>query len=138
MSYKHVGCPKREPIIEKILEAPLSSLVLGAGAETIRMHNNSLLAFDQHRRNLTKIRSELENLVEYGHSTVLWAVETPVYWERLNESHKMITNEAVSQYNAEASRVKYAIHMLMGCSHFQLYFRCFKTVKLLCGPACSV
>ena len=80
-------------------------IVIGSGAESIKMSNNSQTVLDQHRRNLTKLRTELENIAEYGGSKVLWALEPPVHWDRLNLSDKAITNEAIWQYNVESSRV---------------------------------
>ena len=80
-------------------------IVLGSGAASIKLSNNSQTSLDQHRRNLTRLRVELENIVQFGGSKVLWALEPPVYWDRLNKSDKFITNEAISQYNQESSKV---------------------------------
>ena len=80
-------------------------LVMGAAMESILMSNNSGTALDHHRRNLTKLRSELENIVTYGGSKVLWTLEPPVYWERLNGSRRVLTNDAIARYNAESSQV---------------------------------
>ena len=80
-------------------------IVLGSGAASIKLSNNSQTSLDQHRRNLTRLRVELENIVQFGGSKVLWALEPPVYWDRLNKTESFITNEAISQYNQESSRV---------------------------------
>ena len=45
-------------------------IVLGAGSFSILESNNSLVRLDQHRRNLTKLRVELENIAQYGSSKV--------------------------------------------------------------------
>ena len=80
-------------------------IVIGSGAASIKQSNNSAASLDQHRRNLTRLRVELENIVQFGGSKVLWALEPPVYWDRLNKSDNFITNEAISRYNLESSRV---------------------------------
>ena len=49
-------------------------LVLGAGTSAILMSNGSEVALDKHRRNLTKLRPDLENIAEFGGSKVLWAL----------------------------------------------------------------
>ena len=95
-------------------------LVIGAGAASIKISNNSLVTLDEHRRNLTRVRVELENMVEYGGSKVLWAMEPPVNWERLNDSNKMLTNDAISIYNSEANRVFHESKVTIWTSLFSL------------------
>ena len=50
-------------------------VVLGAGTEAIMMSNSSEVALDEHRRNLTKLRPDLENMAEFGGSKVLWGFQ---------------------------------------------------------------
>ena len=87
-------------------------MVLGAGSTSILESNNSLVRLDEHRRNLTKVRAELENIAVYGNTRVLWAIEAPVDWDRLNDTHRSrgLTNEAISRYNSEASKVVSCIY----------------------------
>ena len=66
------------------------------------------------------LRSELENISEYGGSRVLWALESPVNWDKLNTSHKMITNSAISRYNAESSRVFHDSKVVLWSSLYRL------------------
>ena len=82
-------------------------MVLGAGSTSILESNNSLVRLDEHRRNLTKVRAELENIAQYGGTQVLWALEAPVDWERLNGTRRGrgLTNEALGRYNSEANKV---------------------------------
>ena len=95
-------------------------IVIGSGATSIKMSNNSQTVLDEHRRNLTKLRAELENIVEYGGSKVLWALEPPVLWDKLNHSDKAITNEAIWQYNVESSRVFRDSNVLLWSSIYGL------------------
>ena len=46
-------------------------MVLGAGSTSILESNNSAVRLDEHRRNLTKVRAELENIAQYGGTQVL-------------------------------------------------------------------
>ena len=80
-------------------------LVLGAATTAIQASNGSEVALDEHRRNLTKLRPDLENMSEFGGTKVLWGLQPPVYWERLNGSARVLANSAIQQYNAESSRV---------------------------------
>ena len=41
-------------------------MVLGGGSTSILESNNSAVRLDEHRRNLTKVRAELENIAEFG------------------------------------------------------------------------
>ena len=50
-------------------------LVLGAGTSAILTSNGSEVALDEHRRNLTKLRPDLENIAEFGGSKVLWGLQ---------------------------------------------------------------
>ena len=107
-------------------------MVLGAGSTSILESNNSAVRLDEHRRNLTKVRAELENIAQFGGTRykykykftvqvfstsvqykykcmfrVLWALEAPVDWERLNGTRRGrgLTNEALGRYNSEANKV---------------------------------
>ena len=51
---------------------------------------------------------------------MLWALESPVNWDKLNTSHKMITNSAISRYNAESSRVFHDSKVVLWSSLYRL------------------
>ena len=60
-------------------------LVLGAGTSAILTSNGSEVALDEHRRNLTKLRPDLENIAEFGGSKVLWSLQV-----RRRKNHPII------------------------------------------------
>ena len=100
-------------------------MVLGAGSTSILESNNSVVRLDEHRRNLTKVRAELENIAQYGGTQVLWALEAPVDWERLNGTRRGrgLTNEALGRYNSEAKQVSGPSAMMPpGLSTYPLSF----------------
>ena len=72
------------PVVNDSLAAALAKwrtgpgptvLVLGAGTAGIQASNGSEVALDEHRRNLTKLRPELENMAEFGGTKVLWSLQ---------------------------------------------------------------
>jgi len=95
-------------------------LVIGAGIETIRKSNGSLDALDEHRRNLTRLKPELENLVDFGATKVLWALQAPVNWELLNGSARVLNNDLIWQYNTQAYRVLGKTNVLVWSSLYRL------------------
>ena len=113
-------------------------MVLGAGSTSILESNNSLVRLDEHRRNLTKVRAELENIAQYGGTQVLWALEAPVDWERLNGTRRGrgLTNEALGRYNSEANKVRswtvYVPH-----HYITIMIRCSMRAGSRCGAACT-
>ena len=51
-------------------------------------------------------RGQTQNIfIDYDIFQVLWAVQTPVNGDNINGSKKAITNDMISQFNAETSRV---------------------------------
>jgi len=95
-------------------------LVIGAGTETIRRSNGSLEALDEHRRNLTRLKPELENIMEFGGTKVLWALQPPVNSDRLNGTGKVVTNDLIWQFNAQAQRVLGKSNILVWSSLYRL------------------
>eukprot|EP00095_Tigriopus_kingsejongensis_P006689 maker-scaffold25_size650667-snap-gene-1.20 protein:Tk06689 transcript:maker-scaffold25_size650667-snap-gene-1.20-mRNA-1 annotation:"conserved hypothetical protein" len=89
--------------IDHLKVNPPSVLVIGSGLHTIKMFNNSKSALLQYQQNLSHIGQKLE---EFGSKThVLWMIQPPVNNAQLHESRKMITNEAIFEYNAVARRL---------------------------------
>jgi len=95
-------------------------IVIGAGAHSINISNGSDTALDEHRRNLTRLKPDLENIVEFGGSKVLWALQAPVNWDRLNGSSKVITNDAIWQYNSQSSKVLTKSNVIVWSSLYRL------------------
>jgi len=95
-------------------------LVIGAGAETIRRCNGSLEGLDEHRRNLTRLKPELENIMEFGGTKVLWVLQPPVNSDLLNGSRKVLTNDLLWQFNTQAYRVLEKSSILVWSSLYRL------------------
>ncbi|XP_023335374.1 N-acetylneuraminate 9-O-acetyltransferase [Eurytemora carolleeae] len=85
-----------------------------------RRSNGSMDALDEHRRNLTRLKPELENIMEFGGTKVLWALQPPVNSDLVNGTDKIITNDLIWQFNSQAYRVLGKSDILVWSSLYRL------------------
>ncbi|XP_043225146.1 N-acetylneuraminate 9-O-acetyltransferase-like [Amphibalanus amphitrite] len=78
-------------------------LVLGSATHAIKNLNGSELAVKVYERNVTRLGAVLDQLVGAG-TRVLWTIQEPVFYDRLSEERRAITNQQIDLYNWAARR----------------------------------
>lgn len=81
-----------------------SLLVAASAAHAIKMANGSLDALAAYRHNVSRLGAVLQQLATdgTGRRHVLWAQQAPVFYDRLAENRRHITNHQLQLYNAAA------------------------------------
>ena len=77
-------------------------LVLGSATHAIKTFNGSAEALLAYERNVTRLGAVLDQLAGAG-VRVLWTIQEPVFYDRLAEWRRAITNQQVSVPHAAAS-----------------------------------
>lgn len=85
---------------------PPSVIVIGCAMSTIRAFNASPSALNEYSMNLTRLVQPIDSLKEKK-SRVLWALQGPVYKEKLKPGYEMVTNEQIDLYNKAAVEVSF-------------------------------
>lgn len=83
---------------------PPSILVAGSALHTIHLFNATPDALNSYTFNLTRLVQPIDNLHEKK-CRVLWALQGPIYKEKLKPGFDMITNEQIDLYNKAAIEV---------------------------------
>ena len=73
-------------------------LVIGGATHAIKTFNGSAAALAAYERNVTRLGVVLDQLAAAG-MRVLWAIQEPVFYDRLAERRRAITNLQVSRWS---------------------------------------